>query len=174
MSSCHSLKVLYPGHKHCIQSKLLPYFPQPLLFYFFFIICFNETMEKMWKNLDTDSSFDENSKTHKPTHPPPPLCPLFADRSGPDFWRCQGDFWSLPSTAACCSKLAGRGKGVKPVKATSPTFWWSMACPAWLDSQDPGTASPVTASARVRAAGWWVGQVEKLHTPSLWCEVRPA
>lgn len=25
----------------------------------------------MWKNLDSDSCFDENSKSHKPAHPPP-------------------------------------------------------------------------------------------------------
>ena len=30
-----------------------------------------KTWKKLWKNLDTDSCFDENSKSHKPTHPPP-------------------------------------------------------------------------------------------------------
>lgn len=71
LPSCHSLMLLYPGHKHCIKSKLQPYFPYPLLFLFFFIISFSENGKKMWKNPDTDSYFDENSKSRKPAHPPP-------------------------------------------------------------------------------------------------------
>lgn len=141
-SSC-SLMLLYPSQKHCLKSKLHPYFPHPLLvlppFFFFFLdIGFNENMEKkMWKNLDTDSCFDENSESHKPAHPPPAAhCVLIT----PDFWRRWGDRLCPAGQRALASWQWGWW---------TPPHFWPQAPP----SAGPCN-SPLGLTAKTR--GMWV------------------
>lgn len=144
-SSC-SLMLLYPSQKHCLKSKLHPYFPRPLLvlpLFFFLDIGFNENMEK--KNVEKSRHwFMFWWKLRKPqARTSTPCCPLCADHS----WFLETPRQSpLPSGAACSRKLAVRLMDTSSFLASSPTFCWSLQFPTWLDSQDPGNVSPVTAS----------------------------
>lgn len=103
---CHSLILLYPGHKHCIKSKLQPYFPYPLLFLFFFIISFSENGKKnveksrhwfiFWWKLEKPQACTST-----------PCCPLFDDPSGPDFWRHQDNHLCRAQQCALASWQGG-------------------------------------------------------------------